>query len=256
VNGGALGTPSSGTLTNATGLPLTTGVTGTLPVANGGTGVTTSTGSGSVVLNNSPTLVTPALGTPSSGTLSNCTGYPVASLSGTLPVSGGGTGATTLSGVMYGNGTSAFTAATGSQIATAIGATAVTNATNATTATTATTATKLSTASGSAPSYSIRAWVVFDGTGSDGTNMTILASGNVSTVYRNSAGDYTITFSTAMPSAYYSVSGSVFWVPPAGSGLLGLASDTPTSSSFRIVTLTNGNDTPTAFSQTSVMVMC
>lgn len=57
-----LGTPSAGVLTNATGLPLTTGVTGTLPVANGGTGVTTSTGSGSVVLNTTPTLVTPVLG--------------------------------------------------------------------------------------------------------------------------------------------------------------------------------------------------
>jgi len=49
-------------------------VAGTLAVANGGTGVTTSTGSGDNVLGTSPTLVTPALGTPASGVLTNCTG--------------------------------------------------------------------------------------------------------------------------------------------------------------------------------------
>jgi hypothetical protein len=47
-------------------------LTGVLAVINGGTGVTSSTGAGSVVLSNSPALVTPALGTPASGILDNC----------------------------------------------------------------------------------------------------------------------------------------------------------------------------------------
>ena len=53
---------STTSLASATGLPIVAGTTGTLSVARGGTGVTTSTGTGSAVLSNSPALVTPTLG--------------------------------------------------------------------------------------------------------------------------------------------------------------------------------------------------
>jgi hypothetical protein len=83
VSGGALGTPSSATLTNATGLPISTGVSGlgtgvatflaTPSSANLISAVTDETGTGALVFATSPTLTTPLLGTPTSGNLSNCT---------------------------------------------------------------------------------------------------------------------------------------------------------------------------------------
>lgn len=59
-------------------------------------------------------------------------------------------------------------------------------------------------ASGSAPLYGCRAWVNFNGTGT----VAIRASGNVSSITDNGAGDYTVNFSSNMPDANYSVSGS------------------------------------------------
>jgi hypothetical protein len=57
--------------------------------------VVDETGTGALVFAGGPTLVAPNLGTPASGNLANCTGYPAAAISGVLPIAQGGTGAAT-----------------------------------------------------------------------------------------------------------------------------------------------------------------
>ena len=105
----------------------------------------------------------------------------------TVTVPYGGTGVATLTGLAYGNGTSAFTAATGSQVVSVIGSTAVTNATNATNATTATNV--AGGAAGQVHYQSAANTTAFTATGTSGQVLT-------------SAGAGTPTWTTPLPMVY------------------------------------------------------
>lgn len=106
-------------VTNVASVNLASQVTGVLPVANGGTGTTTSTGSGAVVLANTPTLITPVLGVATATSVNKVT-VTAPATSATLTIADGST------------------LATAGAFATTLTATAATNVTLPTTGTLAT----------------------------------------------------------------------------------------------------------------------
>ena len=206
---------------------------------------------GSSVLGASLTLVTPVLGTPTSGTLTNCT-LPYSGLTGTVPtwnqntsgtaaglsatlaVGSGGTGnAGTLTGVIYGNGATAHSVASATQIVAAIGATAVTNATNA---------------AGLSATLAV---------GSGGTGVTTFTAAN-NALYSTSAGALT---AGTLPVAAGGTGGTVGGVQPIQPITASVATSAltvtlnPTILNFRNTPLTSGTiNTRTVATAISVVV--
>lgn len=143
-------------------------------------------------------------------------------------------------------------AATATTATTADSATTATTATNATNATLAAEATKLAGTTGAAPSIACRAWVIFNGITEE-----ILGSANVASVTKLGAGDYRITFTTAMDSEFYAVNVSgyrdVVWGNVVYACLRG---ELPTTTTVRVGVGREGAPTGVDNERVCVTVFC
>jgi hypothetical protein len=208
---------TAGTATSAT---TANNVTGIVAVANGGTGATTAAAA--------RTNLGAGTGNGTVTSVGGTGGYNGLTLSGTVTGSGnltlGGSPSGTWPISVTGSAFSASTATTAISAGTCTGNSA--------------TATKLSTASGTAPSYSSRAWVNFNGTGT----VVILASQNVSSITDSGVGNYTVNLITAMQDANYAVAtGGQGYTPTPTVALQGPCYYSLTTSSFVLATGSNTN---------------
>ena len=104
---------------------------------------------------------------------------------------------------------------------------------------------------GTAPIYGCRAWVNFDGTrneadtgaSTNGANVKIRASGNVTSVLKNGTGDYTVNFTTALADANYCITGTMGdYIPTNTARSVSVSTATaPSTSAVRIVNMGNGS---------------
>ena len=183
----ALGTPASATLTNATGLPISTGVSGlgtgvatflaTPSSANLASAITDETGSGFLVFGTSPTIASPTFtsqATFAAGTAAS----PAITTTGDTNTGIFFSAADTIDFAEGGAAVGQFDSSANFKFNSGYGSVAT--------------------------AYGCRAWVNFNGTGT----VAIRASGNVSSITDNGTGNYTVNFATSMPDADYVVSAS------------------------------------------------